>query len=52
MIKESKAYKYASWCVDESNRFVPKYVKKQARAWLDIADGNNEEAYVLQYDKE
>lgn len=25
---------------------VPKYVKKQAKAWIDIADGKNDEAYV------
>lgn len=48
MIKESKAYKYALWCTEESNRFVPKYVKKQALAWLDIADGNSKEAYVCE----
>lgn len=46
MIKDSRAYKYALWCIEEGNRMVPKYVKKQAKAWIDIADGKNDEAYV------
>lgn len=46
MIKDSRAYKYALWCIEEGNRMVPKYVKKQAKAWIDIADGKDEEAYV------
>lgn len=45
-VKESRAYKYAQWCIEEGNRKVPKYVKKQCKAWLDIADGKDEEAYV------
>ncbi len=46
MIKDSRAYKYALWCIEEGNRMVPKYVKKQAKAWIDIADGKNDEVYV------
>ena len=46
MIKESKAYLYAKWCIEPDNRYVGKYVKKQARAWIKIADGEDEEAYV------
>lgn len=46
MIKESKAYLYAKWCIEHNNRYVGKYVKKQARAWIKIADGEDEEAYV------
>lgn len=45
-IKESKAYKYAKWCVPDVNQKVPIYVKKQARDWLNKADGIDEEAYV------
>ncbi|KZL93547.1 terminase TerL endonuclease subunit [Clostridium magnum] len=45
-VKESKAYKYAEWCIVEPNRKVPRYVKKQAKEWLDIADGKSNEAYV------
>ena len=46
MIEESKAYKYASWCVKEDNHFVGRYVKRQCQAWLDICDGKNAEAYI------
>lgn len=45
-IKESKAYLYASWCLEKGNRKVPKYVKKQAQNWIDIVDGNNSEAFI------
>jgi len=46
MIKESRAYKYALWCLEEGNRKVGKYIKKQAKAWIDIVEGRNPEAYV------
>ncbi len=46
MVKDGKAYRYASWCVEADNRKVGKYVKKQAAAWLEIADGKSEKAYV------
>lgn len=46
MIEESKAYKYASWCVKEDNHFVGRYVKRQCQAWIDIVDGKNAEAYI------
>jgi phage terminase large subunit-like protein len=46
MLKESKAYQYATWCVKEDNLKVGKYVKKQAQVWVDIVDGKSEEAYV------
>ena len=46
MVKDGKAYRYASWCVEGDNRKVGKYVKKQAAAWLEIADGKSEKAYV------
>lgn len=45
-VKEGKAYQYATWCVDETEGKVPIYVKRQARLWLEIADGNDPEAYV------
>ena len=45
-IKESRAYKYAQWCVEKSNRKVGKYVKKQAQSWVDIVDGKNDEAFI------
>jgi len=46
MIKDSRAYKYALWCIEEDNRKVPKYVKKQAKSWIDIVDGKDEEAFA------
>lgn len=45
-IKESKAYKYAKWCVPDVNQKVPIYVKKQAQDWLNKANGVDQEAYV------
>lgn len=45
-VRESKAYKYAQWCIEESNKKVPRYVKKQAKDWLNKADGLDSEAYV------
>lgn len=47
-ITKSRAYSYAQQCVDENNKNVGAYVKKQAAAWLDITDGNNEAAYVCE----
>ena len=46
MIKESKAYIYATWCLSLSNKKVGVYVKKQAESWLKIADGLDDEAYI------
>ena len=46
MIKESRAYRYAKWCVSRGNRKVGKYVKLQARKWLKIADGRHKKAYI------
>lgn len=52
-VKNSKAYRYAKWCVEETERKVPIYVKKQAESWIKIVDGLNEEAYVCdnEYEK-
>jgi len=44
--KTNEAYKYAKWCLEEKNRKVPTYVKKQAESWLNIADGKSKEAFV------
>lgn len=45
-IKESKAYKYARWCIESGNNKVPRWVKKQAEDWINKADGNDLDAYV------
>ena len=46
MIEDTRAYRYAAWCVQPDNRQVGAYVKKQAEAWLRIADGKHKEAVV------
>lgn len=46
IVKSTKAYEYALFCANNTDRKVPKYVKKQAIQWLDIVNRNNEEAYV------
>lgn len=46
MTKESRAYLYAKWCIEENNKKVGKYVKKQAQSWIDIVDGKDDEAYI------
>ena len=47
-IKESPAYKYALWCIDDTNRKAPKYVKKQCATWLAIVDGADSDAYACE----
>lgn len=46
LIQNSRAYKYASWCAEDGNKFVGKYVRKQAKIWLDIADGKDSDIYI------
>ena len=46
VIKESRAYKYAKFCIKKGNKKVPKYVKLQAKNWLRIADGLDNEAFI------
>ncbi|MEH7391764.1 terminase TerL endonuclease subunit [Bacillus sp. JJ1474] len=45
-VKDSKAYQYCQWCLEEDNDYVGIYVKKQAKQWIDIVDGYNDEAYI------
>lgn len=47
-IKESPAVEYALWCIEKDNRKVPKYVKKQCAAWLDIVEERDPDAYVCE----
>lgn len=51
-IKESKAYKYAKWCIEKGNDKVGRYVKKQCKDWLNIVNGNDEDAYFDNEDYE
>ena len=50
MIKESRAYKYAQWCIKDKSGKVGRYVKKQAKYWIDIVDGLDDEAYIDESD--
>ena len=34
MVKDSRAYEYAAWCVADQTGKVPRYVKKQASSWI------------------
>ncbi len=43
MVKDGAAYAYARWCLDKGNRYPGKYVKKQAKKWIDIADGKTDD---------
>lgn len=46
MIKNSRAYKYAKWCIKEDNQYVGKYIKKQAKAWIEIVEQTSTVAYI------
>lgn len=46
MVNDSKAYEYAKWCIEEQENKTPTYVKKQAAAWVEIAEGKSDSAYV------
>lgn len=45
-IEDGKAVHYAKWCIEETERKVPHYVKLQAMQWLDIVDGKSEDAHI------
>lgn len=46
MIQKTRAYGYALKCVNDDSGKVGKYVKKQCREWLMIADGKSPDAYI------
>lgn len=48
LIRESRAYKYALWCAEPDNCYVGRYVKRQAVIWMQIAEGNDPDAYVCE----
>ena len=41
VIMNSPAYKYALWCVDDNNKKVGRYVKKQCQEFIDIVNDEN-----------
>lgn len=44
-IQDSKAYKYAEWCIKTNNNKVGKYVKLQCEQWISIVNGEKEDCY-------
>lgn len=50
MIKRSLAYRYAVWCENNNDGKVGIYVKKQAKYWIDIVNGLDDEAYIDESD--
>jgi len=46
--RDTPAWRYAAWCLEEGDGAVGSYVKKQAAAWLAIARGGSAEAYVCE----
>lgn len=50
MISNSRAYQYALWCTQDKSGKVGKYVKRQAKLWLDIANNKDNEAYIHKSD--
>ena len=45
-IEDGRAVQYARWCVAETERKVPHYVKLQAAQWLDVVDGKIADAHI------
>lgn len=43
---ENKAYEYAKKCIRKNNKNVPKYIKKQAKSFVDICE-NKEKKYIF-----
>lgn len=50
IIRNSRAYRYALRCAEDDSGKVGKYVRKQCRQWLDIADGRVSGCYVSEKD--
>lgn len=46
MIKQDRAYRYATWCVNETEGKTGVYVKKQCASWIKICDDEDPEAYI------
>ena len=48
-IQDSKAYKYAEWCIESNNNKVGKYVKLQCEKWLNIVNLHDDESYFDEF---
>lgn len=47
-MKKSIAYKYCVWATNSRNTKVPIYVKKQCKAWMEIVEDKDDDAYVCE----
>lgn len=45
-VKDSRAYWYANWCINDAGSMVSGYVKKQCYDWLQKANYRHDETYV------
>lgn len=50
MASWDRVIRYVNWCIEEQERKVPIYVKRQAEAWIKIYNGENKEAYFSEPD--
>lgn len=46
IIKNNKAYQYATWAVDKNNNKVGKYVKKQCQEFLNCINDEDSKYYI------
>ena len=46
IIKNNKAYQYALWCVDDNNKKVGRYVKKQCQEFIDVVNNEDSKYYI------
>lgn len=46
LVQKSRAYQYCLWAIEPENDKVPHYVKLQCASWKNIADGQDQVAYV------
>lgn len=45
-IKNNKSYQYALWCVNNDNKQVGKYVKKQCEEFINIIENEDSDYYI------
>ena len=45
-IKNNKSYQYALWCVNNDNKKVGRYVKKQCQEFINIVENEDSDYYI------
>lgn len=45
-IKNNKSYQYALWCVNDDNKKVGKYVRKQCEEFINIVENEDSDYYI------